>query len=73
MSITCINRGSEWRFWDLHIHTPFSALSNGFGNDWDNYVKILLKKAIENNVSVIGMTDYFTIDGYKKIKEDYLE
>ncbi|MDD2262495.1 MAG: hypothetical protein PHC31_10660 [Clostridia bacterium] len=73
MSITSNNRGSEWRFWDLHIHTPFSALSNGFGNDWDNYVKILLKKAIENNVSVIGMTDYFTIDGYKKIKEDYLE
>lgn len=66
-------RGSEWRLWDLHIHTPFSHLSNGFVSDWDNYVKKLFKKAIANNVSVIGITDYFTIDGYKKIKSDYLE
>lgn len=66
-------RGSEWRLWDLHVHTPFSHLSNGFGNDWDNYVKELFKKAIVNNVSVIGITDYFTIDGYKKIRKEYLE
>ncbi|MBX2908882.1 MAG: hypothetical protein KF706_04580 [Chitinophagales bacterium] len=66
-------RGSEWRLWDLHIHTPYSHLSNGFGSDWDNYVKELFKKAIANNVSVIGITDYFTIEGYKKIKTDYLE
>ncbi len=66
-------RGSEWRLWDLHIHTPYSHLSNGFGSDWDNYVKELFKRAIANNVSVIGITDYFTIEGYKKIKTDYLE
>lgn len=73
MSInTDYNSGSEWRLWDLHVHTPFSCLSNGFGNDVDNYVKVLFKKAIENNVSVIGITDYFTIEGYKIIKEDYL-
>jgi ABC-type Mn2+/Zn2+ transport system ATPase subunit len=65
--------GSEWRLWDLQIHTPFSHLSNGFGNDWDNYVKELFKRAIDNNVSVIGITDYFTIEGYKKLKTDYLE
>jgi len=65
--------GSEWRLWDLQIHTPFSHLSNGFGNDWDNYVKELFKRAIANNVSVIGITDYFTIEGYKKLKTDYLE
>lgn len=64
--------GSEWRLWDLHVHTPFSHLSNGFGNDWDNYVKELFKRAIANNISVIGITDYFTIEGYKKIKTDYL-
>ncbi len=71
--MTNFKRGSEWRLWDLHIHTPFSHLSNGFGSDWDNYVKELFKKAISNNVSVIGITDYFTIEGYKKIKTDYLE
>lgn len=66
-------RGSIWQIWDLHIHTPFSHLNNGFGNDWDNYVKELFKKAITNNVTAIGITDYFTIDGYKKIKTEYLE
>lgn len=30
------------------------------------------KKAIEFNVRVIGITDYFTIDGYKRILNDYL-
>jgi ABC-type lipoprotein export system ATPase subunit len=64
--------GSVWRKWDLQVHTPFSYLNNGFGNDWDYYVKVLFKTAIENNIYAIGITDYFTIDGYKKIKNDYL-
>ena len=64
-------RGSEWRRWDLHVHTPESGMANGF-SDWDNYVKALFSKAIENNIAAIGITDYFTIDGYKKIKEEYL-
>jgi ABC-type lipoprotein export system ATPase subunit len=66
-------QGSEWRKWDLHIHTPASVLNNGFGNDWDEYVKQLFKKAIANNVYAIGITDYFTIEGYKKIKLEYLK
>lgn len=66
------DRGSEWRKWDLHVHTPYSYLSNAFGEDWDNYVKELFKRAIANEVAAIGITDYFTIDGYKKIKQDYL-
>lgn len=66
------DRGSEWRKWDLQIHTPFSYLNNGFGSNWDEYVKELFKRAIQNEVAVIGITDYFTIDGYKKIKQDYL-
>ncbi|MDD3940701.1 MAG: hypothetical protein PHQ01_03990 [Candidatus Pacebacteria bacterium] len=65
-------RGSIWRKWDFHIHTPFSVLNNGFGDDFDNYVKILFKTAIEKNIAAIGLTDYFTIDGYKKLNEDYL-
>lgn len=69
---TRYDRGSEWRKWDLQIHTPFSYLSNGFGNSWDNYVKELFKRAIANEVAAIGITDYFTIEGYKKIKQEYL-
>ena len=66
-------RGSEWRRWDMQIHTPYSYLNNGFGADWDKYVQKLFKKAIANDVKVIGITDYFIVDGYKKIKADYLE
>ncbi|MVM41635.1 AAA family ATPase [Spirosoma sp. HMF3257] len=64
--------GSIWRKWDLHVHTPFSSLNNGFGSDWDIYVKALFQKAVEHNIYAIGITDYFTIEGYKKIKSDYL-
>lgn len=64
--------GSTWRKWDLQVHTPFSSLNNGFGSDWDTYVIALFKSAIENDIYAIGITDYFTIEGYKKLKEDYL-
>lgn len=67
------NKGSEWRKWDLHIHTPESGMANGFNGDWDNYVKILFDTAIKNDVAVLGITDYFTIDGYKKLKEEYYD
>lgn len=67
-----VNIGSIWRKWDLHVHTPESVLNNGFGSDWDEYVKNLFKALITNDIAVVGITDYFTIDGYKKIKEEYL-
>ena len=67
------NRGSEWRKWDLHVHTPESGLNNGFGSDWDLYVKTLFTTAIQNEVAVLGITDYFTIDGYTKLVREYLE
>jgi hypothetical protein len=62
-------RGSEWRRWDLHIHTPYSTLSNGFGNDFEAYSKSLFEAAIEKEIAVIGVTDYFTIRGYRQLRE----
>jgi ABC-type histidine transport system ATPase subunit len=67
-----LKRGSEWRKWDLHVHTPYSYLNNQFGNDFDNYVKQLFLNAILHQITVIGITDYFSIDGYKKIRNEYL-
>jgi len=67
-----MNRGSVWRIWDLHIHTPVSYLDNQFGDDWDEYVQVLFQRAIEKNIYVIGLADYFTIDGYKKVMNDYV-
>lgn len=66
-------RGSIWRKWDLHVHTPESGMANEFNCEWDTYVVNLFKKAIEERIAVIGLTDYFTIDGYKKLKKEYLE
>lgn len=76
--------GSIWRKWDFHIHTPYSILNNNYGfnpfeltesdleTEFDEYVKKLFTLAVENNVSAIGITDYFMLEGYKRIKEKYL-
>lgn len=61
-------RGSEWRKWDLHVHTPYSILHNGFGNDFDEYAKNLLNTAVEKEICAIGLTDYFSIQGYKHFR-----
>lgn len=61
-------RGAEWRVWDFQIHTPFSELNNGFGADFDAYAKAFFEKAIEKKVAVVGVTDYFSVDGYKELK-----
>ncbi|MGB9763520.1 MAG: TrlF family AAA-like ATPase [Minisyncoccia bacterium] len=56
-------KGSEWRKWDLHIHTPYTKLNNryGTGDDvWDTFCK----KIEESDVSVFGITDYFSIENY---------
>lgn len=68
-------RGSLWRKWDLHVHTIKSVFNNNFdkkGNedeDNDKYVYELFSRAISNQISGIGLTDYFSIDGYKIVKE----
>lgn len=53
-----MNRGSEWRIWDLHFHTPSSY-------DYkDNSVKNqdIINILSENNVSVVAITDHHVID-----------
>lgn len=69
MSKSKFARGSEWRKWDLHVHSPLSILNNQFPKgsngtpDWEAYVA----KLEETDISVLGITDYFTVDGYKAI------
>lgn len=72
-----MNRGSVWRKWDLHVHTP-ESYSHQFkflndeerkkyhGDIWEKYISELEKIS---GISVIGITDYFTIEGYKKVLE----
>lgn len=61
-------KGSEWRRWDLHVHTPESKLGTSFvGVSWDEYVDSLEDAAEKSNIAVIGVTDYMTIDGYERL------
>jgi energy-coupling factor transporter ATP-binding protein EcfA2 len=62
-------RGSIWRIWDLHVHTPCSALNNSFTSDFDEYATELFKLAVEKQIAAVGITDYFTADGYRKLRE----
>jgi len=61
-------RGSIWRKWDLQVHTPYSYLCNQFGTNFEVYFQKLFRFAISKQIAAIGITDYFTIEGYKKIK-----
>ncbi|ATO49041.1 hypothetical protein P4V86_01055 [Brevibacillus laterosporus] len=73
--------GSQWRKWDLHIHTPESILNMQFNfensedcerynnNIWDKYVDELEGKGAKENISVVGITDYCSVDGYEKVLE----
>lgn len=52
-------RGSEWRRWDLHVHTVSSYDSKYKGADSD---VLLVKAWEENNIVAVAITDHFTID-----------
>jgi len=59
--------GSEWRKWDLHVHTPYSVLNNGFKVEFEAYARDFFTKAVEKEIAVVGVTDYFCIEGYKRL------
>lgn len=69
-----MDRGSMWRKWDLHVHTPASFHNEfkftnkqeelKYDDIWHKYYDELEKIS---NISVIGITDYFTVEGYKKV------
>lgn len=60
--------GSQWRRWDLHVHTPESKLGTSFvGVSWDSYLDSLEASAKAAGIAAIGVTDYMSIDGYEKI------
>lgn len=63
-------KGSEWRKWDLHIHTPASICHEyGENNDetWEKFICDLEK--LPKEFSTIGINDYLFLDGYEKVLE----
>jgi len=62
-------RGSEWLKCDLHIHTKGTAKNDQFtSSTFEEYCEVLFTKAIEHNISVIGITDYLNIDNFLKVR-----
>lgn len=61
--------GSTWRKWDLHIHSPYSINQYypNTPNGWEKFINAL--ENLPREVAVIGITDYYFIDGYKKVME----
>jgi hypothetical protein len=59
-------RGSLWRKWDLHVHTPESLVHEYTGTDpWERFVREL--EGLPREFKVIGVNDYLFLDGYKRI------
>jgi hypothetical protein len=67
-----LRRGSTWAKWDMHVHTPCSALNNNFPKlpsgepDWEAYISALEKL---DGYAALAVADYFEIEGYKRILE----
>jgi hypothetical protein len=63
-------RGAEWHVWDLHVHTP-ASLVQGYGGDsedtWARYIDEL--EALPEDIRVVGINDYWFIDGYRRVVE----
>jgi len=61
--------GSQWRKWDLHVHTPESIENHYKGTSkedkWERF--ILELELLPAEVKVLGINDYLFIDGYRKI------
>lgn len=69
MKLYTDNSGSEWRRWDLHIHTKGTNKNDCYTcANMEAYCELLFKKAIEKEVWAIGITDYFSIERYHEVK-----
>ena len=62
-------RGSIWRRWDLHVHTPKSLIQHYPGGDtaagWDDFLTDL--EHLPADIKAIGINDYLFIDGYEAV------
>jgi energy-coupling factor transporter ATP-binding protein EcfA2 len=62
-----MNRGSEWRRWEPHIHAPGTVMNNQFGdpNAWHDYLTAL--EQATPPIEAIGVTDYYVTDTYEEV------
>ncbi|MBC9810245.1 TrlF family AAA-like ATPase [Carnobacterium maltaromaticum] len=55
------NCGSKWRKWDLHLHSCYTCLNNGFSHDHNGAVieDDFIQTVAESGIEVVGLTNYF--------------
>lgn len=58
MKITNDPKGSIWRKWDLHVHSPASYNYKGTYDQFFGQIK-------NSDCAVIGINDYCSVEGYK--------
>lgn len=73
-------KGSEWRRWDLHLHTPETKKNDQYEGrtseeKWNKFYEKISNYIGDGsdptkNIAVIGITDYLSIDNYKKVVAD---
>jgi energy-coupling factor transporter ATP-binding protein EcfA2 len=60
------NKGSEWKKWNLHVHTKGTNKNDQFTSPTlDTFFYTFFKYAYSNQIEAIGITDYFSIERYK--------
>lgn len=74
-------RGSIWRRWELHLHTPGTLKNDNYSGTtleekWDKFYNAIDeyigdgREVFLREISVIGITDYISIQNYLKVKSD---
>lgn len=73
-------RGSEWRRWELHLHTPFTKKEDQYtgkttDEKWDNFYTSISNYIGDGSnplrsICAIAITDYLSIDNYLKVCAD---
>lgn len=71
MPVNSYTKGSRWRRWDLHIHTPGTKKNDQFTGSsiedrWNNYINSI--NSYTGEITAVGITDYTCIENYFKFK-----
>ena len=76
-----INRGSEWRRWEMHMHTPGTKKSDQYAGrtdeeKWEKFYTDISDYIGDGSdplksICAIAVTDYLSIDNYLKVMNDH--
>ena len=65
-------KGSEWRKWDLHVHTPLTKINDQYLTlDREDIWQKFCERIEHSDVDVFGIADYFSVENYLSVKEKF--